>query len=345
MKHYPYRRNSGCRLMLDQSWCGYHAVTLQNRWLRVTVLPEKGGDIVEFLHKPSDTDLMFLAPNGLRRAEHAEPTLGTAPGAFMDRYPGAWQEILPAGGPPAAFGGIDFGQHGEISVLPWRCELLRDEPGEVAVRLTVQTIRTPFLLERTMRLSADAAALVLEERITNLAPQPLPLMWGHHPALGGGFLDESCRIELAAARVEVPAAEAFATQRLAPGYQGDWPHARSRDGVCIDLSRMPAPGARTADFFFLTGLGEGRYRVVSERLKLAFELTWDLAVMPHLWFWQVARGAENYPWWGQTYNLALEPFTSRVASYPEAAARGDALLLAGHASRQFQLVAALQPVD
>jgi hypothetical protein len=192
MKHYPYQRNTACRLLVDQSWCGYHAVTLQNRHLRVTVLPEKGGDIIELLHKPSDTDVLFLSPNGLRRDDHADFTLNDGPGAFMDRYPGAWQEILPAGGPPASHGGIGFGQHGEISVLPWRCEVVADTPDEVAIALTVQTVRTPLRLRRVMRLRRDEAVLHLEETLTNLSPQRMPVMWGHHPAFGGGFLETGC---------------------------------------------------------------------------------------------------------------------------------------------------------
>lgn len=344
MKHFPYRRNFGCRLLLDQAWCGYHAVTLQNRWLRVTVLPEKGGDIVELLHKPTDTDVLFLSPNGLRRADHAELTLGTGPGTFMDRYPGAWQEILPAGGPPASFGGSEFGQHGEVSVLPWRCQLLEDEPYKVAIRLTVQTIRTPFVLERVMWLTEHEPVLHLDEKVTNLSPQRLPVMWGHHPAFGGVFLDESCHFDVPAGRVEVPQEEAFPTQRLEPGFVGGWPVVRGRGGAEVDLSRMAPRSANTADYFYLTALTEGRYRITSARLKLAVELRWDLSIMPHVWFWQVAGGAPNYPWWGQTYSMALEPFTSKVCNYQQAADTGDALFLGPHESRRFALSAGIFPV-
>ncbi|MCP4246184.1 MAG: DUF4432 family protein [bacterium] len=343
MRHYPYRRNHDCRLLVDQSWCGYHAVTLQNRWVRVTVLPEKGGDIIEWLHKPTDTDVLFLSPNGLRRATHAEPTLGGAPGTFMDRYPGAWQEILPAGGPPASYGGVDFGQHGEVSVLPWRCEPLADDPAEVAVKLTVQTIRTPLRLERTMRLTGNEPTLQIEETLTNLSPQQMPVMWGHHPALGGAFLDDSCRFEIKAARVEVPPEQSFAGQRLAPSTQADWPTVGGIDARPVDLSRMPPKSAGTADYFYLTDLTEGRYRVVNQRLQLAVEIRWDLAVMPHLWFWQVAGGAPDYPWWSQTYSMALEPFTSKVCNYQQAADAGDALLLGPHESRRFFLHASIMP--
>jgi galactose mutarotase-like enzyme len=345
MRHYPYRRNADCRLLLDQTWCGYHAVTLQNRLIRVTVLPEKGGEIIEWLHKPTDTDVLFLSPNGLRRGQHAEPSIGGAPGTFVDRYAGAWQEILPAGGPPASFGGAEFGQHGEISVLPWRCELLTDNDKEVAVKLTVQTIRTPLLLERIMRLTADQPILFVEESLTNLAPQPLPVMWGHHPAYGGAFLDDSCIFKIKQARIEVPEELAFPTQRLAPGTTADWPKVQGRDGQTVDLSTMPPRTANTADYFYLTDLAEGRYRIVSQRLGLAVDMRWDLSIMPHLWFWQVAGGAPDYPWWSQTYSMALEPFASKCCNYQQAATTNDALLLASNETRTFTLQAAIIRVD
>lgn len=343
MKHYPYRRNTGCRLLLDQTWCGYHAVTLQNRSVRVTVLPEKGADIIEWLHKPTDTDVLFLSPNGLRRGEFAEPSIGGPPGTFMDRYPGAWQEILPAGGPPAEYGGIGFGQHGEVSVLPWRCELIEDDRAEVAIKLSVQTIRTPLMLERIMRLVGDEPTLYLDETLTNLSPQPLPVMWGHHPAFGGGFLDETCRVEIRAARVEVPTERAFETQRLGPGTVGDWPTLPGVNGQPVDLSRMPPRNAKSADYLYLTDLAEGRFRMINERLRLTVEFQWELAVMPHLWCWQVAGGSTGYPWWGQTYNWALEPFTSKVSNYQQAVDAGDVLKLGPQERRSFALRASIIP--
>ena len=257
--------------------------------------------------------------------------------------PGAWQEILPAGGPPARFGGIDFGQHGEISTLPWRCELLEDRPEEVAVRLTVQTIRTPFQLVRIMRLRRGDPTLYLEETLHNRSPQRLPVMWGHHPAFGGGLLDESCIFEIAQARVEVPAEQSFETQRVAGGFTGDWPVVPGAKGGTVDLSRMPAPDAGTADYFYLTDLSEGRYRIINRNRRLAVELNWDLAVMPHLWFWQVAGGAPDYPWWSQTYSMALEPFSSKVCNYQQAVDNDDVVWLDPHGRRSFNLSVSVRP--
>ncbi|NUP80976.1 MAG: DUF5107 domain-containing protein, partial [Nonomuraea sp.] len=59
------RRNWAARLR-ESAIDGLRAVTLENERLRVTVVPDKGGDVVEFLHKPTDTDFVWLSPQGLR---------------------------------------------------------------------------------------------------------------------------------------------------------------------------------------------------------------------------------------------------------------------------------------
>ncbi|GAA3311805.1 hypothetical protein [Nonomuraea dietziae] len=67
------------------------------------MLADKGGDVVEFLHKPSDTDLVWLSPQGLRRP--LPPAGGrTDVGAFVDHYEGGWQESSPTAAPPVSTG-------------------------------------------------------------------------------------------------------------------------------------------------------------------------------------------------------------------------------------------------
>lgn len=41
---------------MDWSYCGLRAVVLENRLLRVVVLPEVGARIWQITHKPTDTD-------------------------------------------------------------------------------------------------------------------------------------------------------------------------------------------------------------------------------------------------------------------------------------------------
>ncbi|MFC6896559.1 DUF4432 family protein [Nonomuraea dietziae] len=187
------RRNWAARLR-EITIEGMRALVLENERLRVTVLADKGGDVVEFLHKPSDTDLVWLSPQGLRRP--LPPQAADDVGAFVDHYEGGWQEVFPNGGAPSVYRGARLAQHGEVAGLPWSVEVLTDTAREVAVRLAVRTRRLPYRVEKTFRLASGTAALEVEGRVTNEAPVALHAMWGHHLAFGRPFLRPGARIRV-----------------------------------------------------------------------------------------------------------------------------------------------------
>ncbi len=57
-------------------------------------------------------------------------------------------------------------------------------------------------------------------------------------------------------------------------------------------------------------------------------MSWDASLFKYLWMWQVYGGHNDYPWYGRTYNVALEPFSSYPpAGVPNAIKNGTALVL------------------
>jgi hypothetical protein len=57
-------------------------------------------------------------------------------------------------------------------------------------------------------------------------------------------------------------------------------------------------------------------------------MAWDITLFKCLWMWQVYGGHNDYPWYGQTYNCALEPFTSwPPAGVVNAIKNGTALVM------------------
>ena len=307
---YSAIRNWGCRLTTDASLSGLGVVVLENELLRVTVLADKGSDIYEFLYKPLDVDFMWRAPNGLRRPGVTVPTAGGEAGSFMDYYEGGWQEILPSGGPATEYRGARLGQHGEVSTIPWEVHIEQDDAERVAVRFVARAFRTPFRVEKVLSLERDWPVLHISERLVNEAEEPVDFMWGHHPALGDGFLDGSCVIHAPARTLVADDSIAFDTQRLEPGSRHAWPMATDRQGREIDFSRVPGPEARVADMTYLTDLTAGWYGITNQRRKVGFGMVFPEDVFSVIWHWLVARGGFGPPWWGRTYNLALEPWTS-----------------------------------
>ncbi|MEV4565210.1 DUF4432 family protein [Nonomuraea sp. NPDC049419] len=299
------RRNWAARLR-QGTIEGLAAVTLDNERLRVTVLPGKGGDVVEFLHKPTDTDLVWLTPRGLRDPrEHLQGAPDdVAP--FIDHYEGGWQDVFPNGGAPSAYRGARLAQHGEVAGLPWECAVVADSPEEVAVRLSVRTRRLPYRMEKVLRLRSGTAALEIEARATNESGLPLHAMWGQHIVYGLPFLRPGGRIRLPDGVTVIPHETPIAPggRRVKAGGPWRWPVVPADGGGEVDLSVVPERG-EPSDIVYLTGFDEGWYEITG---AVGFRVEWDATLLPYLWMWQELGATTGYPWWGQAYTVGLEPF-------------------------------------
>ena len=292
---------------------GYRTLALENEVIRVEFLLDKGADITSFLHKPTDTEFMWHRPGGLRTAPFENALRGIDEAVFVDGYEGGWQECFPNGGESVEYKGARIPFHGEVYSQPHHLEVLEDDPDRVSVRLSVETMRTPFRVEKTFTLGGGSGTLTLDERIENLSAEPMDVMWGHHPAVGPPFLDASCRIDLPDCVGTTDRAAAIVGSELEYGREFRWPLAPRKDGTLRDLREVPALESKIADWVHLTGFDEGWYGVTNGNRRVGFGLRWDAAVFSHLWFWHVFGGLPGYPWYGRNYNFALEPWTS----YPD----------------------------
>ena len=130
-RYVPYtrERNYACRIT-EYTFRGLRCVVLENQVIRVSVAADKGADIYEFLHKPTDTEFLLRTPLGLRAQPPVLPTINLREGSFSDFYEGGWQELLPAAGDfPSESKGAQFGQHGEVALLPWSYHIQGRQPG------------------------------------------------------------------------------------------------------------------------------------------------------------------------------------------------------------------------
>ena len=331
---YHYR-NYGCRIR-EFVYKGYRCVTLENEVLRVTVVADKGTDIIEFLYKPKDVDFLWRTREGLRPPYL--PSSIRPSGTFMDHYEGGWQELFPNSGNRSLHQGAELGQHGEVAFLPWHYAIVKDDVEEVAVRFEVRTVRTPFHLVKTLSLRRHESVLRIHERVSNEGGQAVDYVWGHHPALGHPFLDEHCRVVVPPCRIRTLAEYTNSRTRLAGDQVTTWPVARSQNGEDVDISLIPAPDVQANDMVFLEGITDGWFAVTNTRQRLGFAMRYPAEVFNVLWYWQVYRGAFDYPFWGATYNIALEPCVS-LPVLEQAAKSGSALTLDAGESREVELLA------
>ncbi len=318
--HYQNERTYGCRISDAWTFRGLKAVILENELVRVTVLADKGADIFEFVHKPSDTDFMWRTPWGVRDPSKWVPTSGWGNGLWHDVYEGGWQTIAPTGGSPMSYMGAEIGQHNESAIMPWDCQVLEDTLERVSAKFWVRTYRTPFWIEKTLSLEQGSPVLTIEETVVNEAEEAAECVWGQHIALGSPFLSPACRLDVPATGFFVPGdedEEQGGEKRLKQGQGGAWPKAVDPRGRAVDLQAFPPKSVGVADYCVITGLSEGWYALTNTERGVGFAFVYPKETYPYLWFWQVFGGGKGWPWYRRNYNVGLEPFSSLANGRPE----------------------------
>jgi galactose mutarotase-like enzyme len=283
---------------------GARAVVLENEHLSVLVLVEKGADILSIKHKSNGFDPMWVSPWGVR-SPHALATAPDSQIAWMESYAGGWQELFPNGGAACIHHGAALPFHGEASVLPWEWEVLPD-----GIRFYVRLVRSPFTLERTMRLSPDAPVLTVEGRATNHGRVSIEYMWSHHPAFGAPFLSGESRIESNALKL---IADPYGPgPLLEAGSEHVWPTLIEHEGRSIDLTRIPGEEENRSLMAYLVDFPEETawYAIVNDEAGTSIRFEWNRDDFPCAWLWQEMHFHQDAPWYGECYVMAIEPATS-----------------------------------
>jgi galactose mutarotase-like enzyme len=317
---------SSCRISTG-TVAGWQSLALESDDLRVTVLPEKGADIYEFVDLATGIDVLFKGPWGLQ-PPGASPLEGSGDDEFMWNYEGGWQELFPSVNEVCDYHGNRIPFHGEVASLPWDYDVVQGEGDEVTVLLWTSCRQTPFRLERVMRLRGGVPELTLEGTVVNESDESAHFVWGQHCVLGSPFLEPGCRLEIPVRTIVTsPVVWEPQTARLAPGQREPWPHARLRSGGTVDLREVPGPETESHDDLYVTDLDAGWLSVRKPHPDLTFRLEWDPAVFRWVVLWQPYGGARAKPLAG-SYALGIEPWTSRL-TLEEAVKAGEAIELAG----------------
>ncbi|UFU07617.1 aldose 1-epimerase [Ruania halotolerans] len=314
---------------LGKGWTG---LRLSSAELEVTLIPQQGCDVHALVDRRTGVDVLWKTP-------WAMPPAGTGrwnaedEAEWLERFSGGWQLLCPNGGDASeAPGGLTWGWHGEASRIPWQLfDSGVEADGAVHARLRTRLTRAPLQIER--RVAVRGAVLSIEESVTNTSPDPIEIMWSHHPAFGAPLIGPATRIYTSAATITADAKDAGTD--LEPSATAEWPHPAPRAGQePADFSRIPerprATLAYLGDF-----ASDGWYAMVNPEIDLGVGLRWDADLFPHAWYWQELRASAGAPWWGEVYVTAIEP-ASTIPGHgiAHAKARGANLVrLAGGATR------------
>jgi hypothetical protein len=298
------RSSNVCRISTDWSFRGLRAIVLENHLVKVTILPDLGGKIHEFVYKPSDRDFLYHNP----RCPPRTPVYG----ANVDNWwSGGIDEAIPTGH-VCVYNGEEYPYLGEVWSQPWSWGIVADDPGRVEVQLTCHTIIAPLRVERWHYLLPDKPILYTRHRVTNIGIHPCEFLWGIHPAFA---ITPDCRIDLPAGKMWV--AESTPDWHLGErGTTYAWPYAHERDGTPVDMRWVPPMDVGWQEFHHAIELREGWVALTDTVAREGVAMTFPLQVFNTAWLWLVYGG------WRDLYSAALEAWTGYPARLSDAVAQG-----------------------
>ncbi|HEX7560726.1 MAG TPA: DUF4432 family protein [Candidatus Humimicrobiaceae bacterium] len=297
------RRNSGCRITDEIRYKGLKAIIMENELLKVFILVDKGTDIIELLYKPKDIDFMWKSPKTFKEGDIDRKD-------FLESFLGGWQEIIPNGGSPCIYKGASLGLHDETSMVSWDYDILEDSQSKIIVKFYTKLAKVPLNIEKVLSLSSNSSVLSIEEKVINNGNEVLDFMWGHHPCFGSPFLSSDCVINFNAKEILSNPGSISSFPLVLPGASGKLKAFPGKNGEMIDLSKVLDKNAGFADLLYAKGLNENWFSVTNIGKKVGIGYVFDPKVFRYLYLWMVYGGGDNYPWYSNTYSLAVEPWSS-----------------------------------
>jgi galactose mutarotase-like enzyme len=290
------------RVTTAWSYHGLRTVVLENRLLRVVILPEAGAKIWQITYKPFDADLLWNNPR-------ITPARLPGNSRYDDVWSGGWDELFP-NDEIALIDGESYPDHGELWTGNWETEPL-SSADEAGVRLKYLTPISSIAVEKTIRLRGDQARIEFHHRFTNQGRSVFPFLWKLHPAMA---VSPQHRIDFP--QMQVVLEPAFLGTLADAAELGEWPLIKTATGN-VDLRRVTPEDARQLYFFYGTQMKGNWCALTNSETGLASGLQFDPEVFRCCWLFATYGGWRNY-------NVAvLEPCTGYPLSF-------EAMKAAGH---------------
>lgn len=297
------------------SYRGRRAVTIENAYLRVTVL-EEGGHIAEIFHKECGVNPLWTPP--WPSIEPSTYDIATdrvyGGGADANLLAGIMGhnlclDVFGAPSPEEAAAGMPV--HGEAS-------LVRYEVGRAGEHELVMGASLPLAqLELERRIDFADETVRIRERVRNLSGTDRPIGWTQHVTLGPPFLEKGATEFRASASRSKVIEERFGTaDYLTAGAEFDWPFAPRQGGGTVDLRRFTnAPASSAYSAHLMDAARDDAFFVAfSPRLRLAFGYAWRREDFPWMGIWEENHSRAQAPWNGRTLTRGME---FGVSPFPE----------------------------
>jgi galactose mutarotase-like enzyme len=285
----------------DWTYRGLRAVLLENRLLRIIILPDLGAKIWQITYKPRDADLLWNNP---RVPAQRQPINSR----YDDVWCGGWDELFP-NDEAGCIDGESYPDHGEVWTGEWQAKPFRNG-NEVGVALTFTTPISGISFEKRIHLRRDSAQIHFRHVLHNPTTSPFSFLWKLHPAFA---VTAQHRIDFPAMRVNVEPAF-LGTLGGAP-LRFDWPHVTIGPRQ-VDLRRIPPRSERQLYFFYGSEMQDGWCALTDTVSGLACGLRFDSQVFPTCWLFA------SYGGWRNHHVAVLEPCTGYPLNFDAMRAAG-----------------------
>lgn len=299
--------------MIETTFHGRRAASIENDRLRVTVLAE-GGHIAEVFHKQCGVSPLWVPPWPSIEPSTFRPA---SDGPYGD---GVEAKLLAGimghnlcldvfGGPSAEEFAAGIGVHGEASVDPYEIQV-DGQALDTKVTLPLAGLR----FQRQITLDGETARI--RESVENTGATDRPIAWTQHVTLGPPFLAKGAtQFRASATRSKVYEPPFGAHDYLKPAAEFDWPAAPRSDGGAVDLQVFTGAPASCA---FTTHLmdqsrDEAYFAAWSPASRLLFGYVWQRADFPWMGIWEENLSRTHAPWNGQTITRGMEFGVSPMA--------------------------------
>jgi hypothetical protein len=297
---------SGLREYSD-SCHGLRSFVLENRFLRVVVLPAAGGKIWQISYKPFNADLLW-------NNSGIPPAPQPAYSSYDDVWSGGWDELFP-NDEVASIDGKNYPDHGELWTGEWTAASFSDTD-IVGVRLRYITPISLIEVEKIIRLRRDCTRIDFYHRFINQGRACFPFLWKLHPAMA---VSPEHRIDFPKMKVIVEST--FPGTLAGAADVNDWPLIKTSRGI-IDLRRVTPEQERQLYFFYGTQMEAGWCAVTNTSTSLACGVQFDPKVFSHCWLFATYGGWRDY-------NVAvLEPCTGYPVNFEAMKSAGRHRVLA-----------------
>jgi len=298
-------------------------ITLQNNKLSVDICPTLGAEIRR-IGRTGIAENFLMQTNWVKPGKNFCKCNEISEAHFLSHYVGGWQLMLPNVGFTSFSGDVELGYHGEAWHSLW--DVKKSSP----IFLELQTNLYSIPLSVNRKISLVGSALIVTDEVTNLSPQRIEFLWGHHPAFSDLLIDSSSEVRIKA--------KVLSTARSTlSNASSDTPPVfvtYDKDIILSNIWKEPY-----SYLGYISEFESGQASIINHNKQLQLVLSWDLSVFPFAWLWIENMQISEDPWRNKIRTLAIEPCstTTNMGLLASKKSSGNTITLGTHESKQTQI--------